>query len=176
METKGRYTIEALEYIAKLADGGCRDAISLMDKALAYNTELTLENVVTALGTTDYDTMFALATNIIEQTDKAIECIENIYNSGKDIKQFVKQFTQFLIDLQKYDIMGDKAWQYINIPKLKEYEKLLGCFDKDDRFGLLLDLLNDFVKLNANIKYSSVPKYDVEAVIILFGANEDVDR
>lgn len=176
LPTGDHQDLEAMEYIAKIADGGMRDAISLMDKALAYNTDLTLENVVTALGTIDYDTMFALATNIIEQPDKAIECVENIYNSGKDIKQFVKQFTQFLIDLQKYDIMGDRAWQYINIPKLKEYEKLLDCFDKDNRFGLLLALLDDFVKLNASIKYSSVPKYDIEAVIILFGANEDVDR
>lgn len=173
METKGRYTIEALEYIAKLADGGCRDAISLMDKALAYSADLTLENVVTALGTTDYDTMFALATNIIEQTDKAIECVENIYNSGKDIKQFVKQFTQFLIDVQKYAIMQDKAWQYMNIPKLKEYEGILKALEEDDRFPVLLDLLDDFVKLNADIKYSSVPKYDVEATILLFGGNNE---
>lgn len=175
METKGRYTIEALEYIAKLADGGCRDAISLMDKALAYSTDLTLENVVSALGTTDYDTMFTFADNIVEnELDNAIECIENIYNSGKDIKQFVKQFTQFLIDVQKYAIMGSDAWQYISIPKLKEYEKKLKNFE--NKFDILFDLLDDFVKLNANIKYSSVPKYDVEAVILLFGVDEDADR
>ena len=164
---------EALEYIAKISEGGMRDAISLMDKALAYNTELTLENVVTALGTTDYDTMFALASNILEEQEKAIECIENIYNSGKDLKQFVRQFVQFLIDVQKYTIMQDKAWKYINIPKLKEYEKLLNCFEDDDRFNDLLYLLEDFVKLNSEIKYSNTPKYDVEAVILLFGGIGD---
>lgn len=167
--------LEALEYIAKIAEGGMRDAISLMDKALAYSIELTLENVVQALGTTDYDTMFTLATNIIEDESKAIECVENIYNSGKDIKQFVKQFTQFLIDVQKYAIMRDKCWKYINIPKLNTYEKMLECFEEDERFDLLLDLLDEFVKLNASIKYSSVPKYDIEAVILLFGVKNETD-
>ena len=37
---------EAIEYIAKIADGGMRDAISLMDKCLSFSNELTLENVV----------------------------------------------------------------------------------------------------------------------------------
>lgn len=166
--------LEALEYIAKLSEGGMRDAISLMDKALAYNTELTLENVVQALGTTDYDTMFKLAKSILSDQDKAIECIEDINNAGKDLKQFVKQFTQFLIDVQKYDILGGRAWQYINIPKLNDYEKELKEFDRDI-YSMLLDLLNDFVKLNANIKYSSVPKYDIEATIILFGMDNETD-
>lgn len=169
-----KYDMDALEYISKLSDGGLRDAISLMDKALAYSTELTLENVVTALGTTDYDTMFKLAKSILSDQDKAIECIEDINNAGKDLKQFVKQFTQFLIDVQKYDILGEKAWQYINIPKLNDYEKELGEFDRDT-YSMLLDLLNDFVKLNANIKYSSVPKYDIEATIILFGMDNETD-
>ena len=41
----------ALEYIAKLADGGMRDAITLLDKSLSYSTMLNLDNVVNALGT-----------------------------------------------------------------------------------------------------------------------------
>lgn len=161
---------DALEYIAKLADGGLRDAISLMDKALAYSKELTLENVVQALGTTDYDTMFDLASNIVElENEKAVVIIENFYNNGKDIKQFVKQFTQFLIDLQKFSIMGNKAWKYMCIPELDNYKNTLQRWEEDDRYPDLLDLLDVFVKLNADIKYSSIPKYDVEAAIMLFG-------
>lgn len=162
-------TVPALDYIAKIADGGMRDAISLMDKALAYNAELTLENVINALGTTDYDTMFDLASSIVKfNTYDAIDIVEGIHNSGKDVKQFVKQFTHFLIDVQKYDIMGKDVWKYMQIPKLENYEKQLEWFREDDRFPDLLALLDEFVKLNASIKYSSVPKYDIEATILLF--------
>ena len=170
----GTYTLEAVQYIAKIADGGCRDSISLMEKALAYSPELTLKNVITALGTTDYQTMFSLASYITEyENDKIIECVENLYNSGKDVKQFVKQFTQFLLDVQKYAIMEDKAWRYINIPHLNDYEGILKCWEEDERFGVLFDMLDVFIKLSASIKYSSTPKDDIEAAILLYTAKED---
>lgn len=139
-----------------------------MDKCLAYNTDLTLENVVQALGTTDYDTMFKLANNICERcNDDIITCIEELYNSGKDIKQFVKQFTQFLLDVQKFSII--EKWEYISIPKLPDYEKAL----RDCNYDVLFDVLDIFVKLSSEIKYSSTPKYDVEAAILLYTLSEE---
>lgn len=165
---------EAVEYIAKLADGGMRDAISLMDKALAYSTDLTLENVVNALGTTDYDTMVDLAVDIVNfRNDKIIERIETIYNSGRDIKQFVKQFTQFLLDVQKYSIMHDKAWKYMSIPELDQYKKVFATWEEEESYGILFDMLDIFVTLNSTIKYSSTPKYDIEAEILLYTMKED---
>lgn len=163
-----KYNMDALEYISKLSEGGMREAISLMDKALAYSTDLTLENVVKALGTIDYDTMFLLANAIFDNKNDAIICtVEQLYNDGKDIKQFVKQFVQFLLDIQKYDIMGDKAWEYMNIPRLTTYEAELEKWT-DYEYGVALDILDIFVKLNSNIKYSSTPKYDIEAEILLY--------
>ena len=41
------HLVEAVEYIAKIADGGMRDAITLLDKCLAFSKDLTLENVLT---------------------------------------------------------------------------------------------------------------------------------
>ena len=64
--------------------------------------------------------------------------------------------------------MGDDAWKYMQIPKLENYQKFLNWFREDDRYPDLLDLLDVFVKLNTDIKYSSIPKYDVEAAIMLF--------
>ena len=88
---RARIDEESIEYIAKIADGGMRDAISLMDKCLAYSTDLTLENVVAALGTTDYDTMFKLTDYLLqlngeESTKLALQLIDDMYNSGKDLK------------------------------------------------------------------------------------------
>ena len=55
----------ALDYIAKIADGGMRDAITMMDKCLSFSSTLSLENVVKALGVADYETMIGLSVNIL---------------------------------------------------------------------------------------------------------------
>ena len=159
----------ALEYIAKIADGGMRDAITLMDKCLAYSRDLTLENVVKALGTTDYDTMFKLTDYLLqlngeESTKLAVQLIDDIFNAGKDLKTFVRQYVQFLLDLSKWGIGCD--WKYLQLPRLKDYEDWLkDCgqseFDEIDRW------LSIFVNLNADIKWSQSVKYDIEATILI---------
>lgn len=160
------YEIEALEYIAKLADGGMRDAITLLDKVLAYTKDIELWSVVKALGTVDYETMFDLTDALMCSNTKKdmITIIEEIHNSGKDLKQFIKQYTHFLLDIQKYAIECD--WKYINIPKLDNYEKWLkDCSEEDfDTCGRILDCC---LKLNSEIKYSSSPKLDIETAFIL---------
>ena len=162
-------TLPSLEYIAKIADGGMRDAITLMDKCLAYSKDLTLENVVKALGTTDYDTMFHLTDCLLqlcgEEADKeAIQIIEDIYSSGKELKTFVRQYVQFLLDLSKFDIGCD--WKYLTLPKLKEYEMWLNdCGDRE--FNAINKWLSVFVNLNADIKWSQSVKYDIEAAILV---------
>lgn len=154
---------DALEYIAKIADGGMRDAISLMDKCLAFSPDLILENVVSALGTVDYQTMLQLSSDILTKNTKAvIYIVEALHATGKDIKQFVKQYLQFLLDVQKYGVGCD--WKYLQIPKLSECEEWLEDLKSSD-YAVLGDLLDDIIKLNSDIKWSSTAKYDLEAVL-----------
>ena len=40
-EIKGTYDLQAVEYIARISEGGLRDALSLLDKCLAYSPDLT---------------------------------------------------------------------------------------------------------------------------------------
>lgn len=157
---------DALEYIAKLADGGMRDAITLLDKCLAYSKDIILVDVVTALGTVNYDIMFELTEALMYVNSKKtmITIIEDIHNSGKDLKQFIKQYTHFLLDIQKYAIGCD--WRYINIPKLSDYEKwLVEC--KENEFNQCYKILECCLKLNSDIKYSNNPKLDIETAFIL---------
>ena len=157
--------VEAFGYIAKIADGGMRDAITLMDKCLAYSKDLTLENVVKALGTTDYDTMFKLTDYLIDNKVKlALALIEDIYNNGKDLKTFVRQYVQFLLDLSKWGIGCD--WKYLTLPKLTDYEQWLkDCGDRE--FTEIYKWLSVFVNLNADIKWSQSVKYDIEASVMI---------
>lgn len=157
--------IESLEYIAKIADGGMRDAITLMDKCLAFSKDLTLENVVKALGTVDYDTMFKLTDALLVQdVQTAIRIIEDSHDAGKDLKTFVRQYVQFLLDVSKYGVGCN--WKYLQIPRLDTYEKWLEELSGEN-FDVIDTWLSVFINLNADIKWSQTVKYDIEAAIII---------
>lgn len=155
---------EAIEYIAKIADGGMRDAITLMDKCLAYSTALTLENVIKSLGVTDYDTMFHLTSSILDCDKKhIIEIIEKVHMDGKDLKQFIKNYMQFLLDVNKFYCLD--SFDYIAIPKLEAYENWLNN-TRPKEFELQ-DLLNVVIRLHSEIKWETSPKTVIEATLLL---------
>ena len=162
-ESEDDYTVapDAVEYIAKIADGGMRDAITMMDKCLAYSNELTLENVIVALGTADYNTMIDLTGYLLhnERAD-VIRVIEDLYNDGKDLKQFIRQYMQFVLDVNKYAL--GVPWEYMTIPRLFE-DMLESMKDDIDQLNALLRLVTG---LSADMKYSQSPKYDIEARLL----------
>lgn len=157
------FETEALEYIAKLADGGMRDAITLLDKTLSYNTELTIKNVVEALGTVDYTTMIKLTDAILQMApEDAVVIIEEAHRSGVDLKQFIKQYSYFLLDAYKYNLLG--SFEYVQIPSSLASD--LNNWHEVD-FLFIRELLDVVIKLSADIKWETSPKPLIEATFIL---------
>lgn len=152
---------EALAYIAKIADGGMRDAITLLDKCLAYSTQLTLENVVTAIGAVDYEIMFKITGGIINDDIKTvIELVDTIASSGKDIKLFIKSYTAFVLDVCKYDVM--RSFEYIKIPSIYT-EKITWCVGSMENLKQCQRLLKMLMGLCVNIKWETNPRAILEA-------------
>lgn len=169
-EIDGAFTFddEAVSYIAKLADGGMRDAITMMDKCLSLNPHLSVESAVRALGTVDYDTHFNLLFYLeCNNREEAISLIENVYDSGKDLKQFVKQFQYFVLDVCKYKMFED--FNMVSIPALDEYRRRL----EDDDLDLALQVLAWVRELNSEIKWESNPKAIVQTSIALFSIESE---
>ena len=162
------YDMEALGYIAKLADGGMRDAITLLDKCLSFSPDIIVQHVVEALGTIDYDVMFDLTDAIIDMRARdAVTIIEEAHRSGVDLKQFIKQYSYFVLDAYKYFLIGD--FEYLQIPST--YADKLDSWD-DDTYYFLQGLLAEIIKLNADIKWEPSPKPLIEATIILLCQEE----
>lgn len=161
------YTKEALEYIAKIADGGMRDAITLLDKCISYNPDVTEATVVEALGTVDYSTMIELSKDLLSgHNDLMITTIENTYRSGVDLKQFMRQYSYFLLDACKFMLISD--FEYLQIPSLYEKDLELICQEYDD----VLSLLQSVVQLNTELKWEQNPKALIEARLLLFCDSE----
>lgn len=151
---------EALSYIAKMGDGGMRASISMMDKCLSYSPNLTVENVTYALGITGYEDMFKMLSYLANKNaNGTIETINYVYMNGVDIKQWIKQFTNFVLDVEKFQITGN--YLYIQIPST--YDLQLSSFSKVE-LHWVLDCL---VSLNTDLKYDSTPKETVESKLLL---------
>ena len=160
-------SIEPLKYITKIADGGMRDAITLLDKCTSYSNTITMNTVVEALGVVDYDTMFALVKALVKDAsaEKSIEIINKVYADGKDVKVFIKDFFEFVLDMNIFSVT--RNFDYVKIPN--EWEDLLtSYFDDTSIVNNVTDLLNDLVKLNATIKWEQNAKAVVIADFILF--------
>lgn len=156
---------DGVEYISKLADGGMRDAITLLDKCLSYSPDLTLSNVTKALGTADYEQMIDLTHYLIIRDEmRVIEVIDSIYYNGVDLKQFIKQYQNFLLDVCKYGILGD--FDSLQLPETADTKDFLKKWT-DTCFDTCLHLLDTVVKLNSEIKWDSTPKAAIQAAMLL---------
>lgn len=156
---------EALEYIAKVCNGGMRDAITLLDKCLSLSHDLTLENVLKTVGGEDYTTFITFLSALEGKVKvSAIRIIETVYNAGKDVKQFMKDFAKFVLEVEKYAIY--KNFDYISLPNTLENE-LEQLIDKS-----LFDIMDFVVSLNNQIKWDNDPKTLIELSILIYCGKE----
>lgn len=156
---------EALEYIAKVCNGGMRDAITLLDKCLSLSHDLTLENVLKTIGSEDYSTFITFLSALEGKVKvSAVRIIENVYNAGKDVKQFMKDFAKFILEVEKYALY--KNFDYISLPNTleNELEQLI-----DDT---LFDVMDFVVSLNSQLKWDSDPKTLIELSILIYCGKE----
>lgn len=157
---------DALEYIAKVCNGGMRDAITLMDKCLSLSHDLTLENVLKTIGGEDYTTFITFLSALEGKVKvSAIRIIETVYNAGKDVKQFMKDFAKFILEVEKYSLY--KNFDYISLPNTleNELEQLI-----DDSLFNVMDFI---VSLNNQIKWDSDPKTLIELSILIYCGKEN---
>lgn len=157
------YTEEAISYIAKACAGGMRDGITSLDKCIGYSKNLTIESVVSALGSVDYNILFKLTNSLIDcEESTVIDIIEKTYQDGADLKQFVKQEIYFLLDIHKYILF--KNFDYIQIPDnyREDIERLIeGLQPKYIKY-----FLEECSKLSSNIKWESQVRQAVEIAFL----------
>lgn len=96
------------DLISKRAKGGMRDAITLLDQCVDLSTDLNVENTKDLLGDFSYESMIRF-TNYIVDGDKAavLNHIEQIYNAGYDLKNFIDMYLECVIDFNKYLLFRD---------------------------------------------------------------------
>lgn len=111
------FEYNGIDYIARLADGGMRTAITLLEECLDYSTELTLDNIlkVTSGGLDEVNMLNMLELICIKDSVKALQLFMKIYMSGVDIAIFIRMFNEYIVNCIKYLLTRD-----VNITVLSE--------------------------------------------------------
>ena len=161
-----QYQMSAVELIAKIADGGMRDAITLMDKCLSYSEILSVENVINALGIADYDTMLKL-TEVVNAKDvkEIITILNNVYSSGIDLRQFIKNYFEFILDANIYSVTGNE--DMVKLP-----DRIIRKLESSLNSEIYFDLLEFLVDLQGKIKWAQNVKAVVISEFMLFVERE----
>lgn len=125
---------EACDYISKICNGEMRNGISLLEKAVGYSSDLSITNVLSALGNFSYSVFFKLCNALIDGNEKLVfEIVSECYDTGNDLKLFVSQFLNFVIDLAKYSLF--KTVDVTRIPvSMEEDLKYATGFDSPEKY------------------------------------------
>lgn len=104
-------TDDGAELIAKAADGGMRDALSILDRCIAFSENVTAEVVSEAAGIAGREQLFALAEAIADRDPaKALDIISSLYDSSKDMQRLCEelaaQFRNVMIAISAPDRTG----------------------------------------------------------------------
>ncbi len=85
-------TDDAALLIAAVADGALRDALSLLDRCIALDSNITANIVRKAAGLAKKDYLFELANCCINKnTPKALEIVDRLYNEAKDMARLCNE-------------------------------------------------------------------------------------
>lgn len=91
---------DATELIARIADGGLRDALSILDICRSYSENVDTQTVLLATGMTEENALFSLADAILENDiPKGINIIDEMHNSSADFKRICTQLLEHFRNL-----------------------------------------------------------------------------
>lgn len=156
-----KITPEALTAIARTAEGGMRDALSLLDQVVSFtNDEITEEDIYTVSGGLSRRYINELLKVIyLKQPQKALDLLNQIIKDGKDIARMVSDIILALRDVLLDKIRPDKKY-----PDLKDI--------KPNLIYAYLDILND---LQQELKFTTSKRAYLELALIKMINHESIE-
>ncbi len=145
-----KYEDEACRYIATLADGAARDALSILDRCISENEEmLRYEDVQNIVGAIDKKIITEVADSIMNMDSiKALESVDEVIKKGKDLRQFTFELTS----------------EFLN--------RFISATEKNDRYATIIDRLSS---LDNDLKSTTRKEIVLKACIVQLCNNSNLD-
>lgn len=156
----------ALRYIARMAEGSMRDALSLLDQCVAfhYGKRLRYEDVLDVLGTVDSTMFGTLLRAVLEKrTADCIRILEEMVAQGREPELFVTDFIWYLRNIliikNAEDAEDMLEMSEENVKLLREDAKLIGQ-------GTIMRFIRVLSELSNQLRYASQKRILIEVALI----------
>ncbi len=170
MELMNREQVEveekAIRYIAKVADGSMRDALSLLDQCIAFylGQKLTYDHVLEVLGAVDTEVLGKLLREILSRDVAAVlKSLDDLVMQGRELSQLTTDFTWYLRNLllvKSSDNMEDVLdVSKENLTQLKEEAQMIET-------DALIRYIRIFSELSNQLKYATQKRVLLEVALI----------
>ena len=169
----------ALKEIAFIADGGMRDAISILDQAVAYSTDvITLKDINDIVGTISNSKIDEFINNLIENKINDMlmfssECNDSGKNMIKVAEKIMYQLKNILIEQIKKEENNIGLSKEKIIYLIKELNETISSMKKSNDPKLLFDL---FIIKNSNVNSCEENKEKVSNVHYISSKEELPDK
>ena len=163
---KEKITLEpaAAHAIARGAEGGLRDAESMLDQLVAFCGEKISESdVLNVFGFTSEQTVIDLTRRILRgETPDAIDLLHQQSDSGKDMMRLMSDLIAYLRDLLVFKAKPDALKEHVEA----DVQKSLAAHAELITTDRLLDLIDQFAAAEGRMKWAPNKKLHFEVAII----------
>ena len=158
---------EALQMIARAAEGGMRDALSLMDMCLAYGEgTLSAALVRQVLGTSDRAFLFDFAQALLERrAGDALSLIHQMSRDGGDPVVFLKDVVSHFRGLMLSQLVKEEALADLLEITLEDAGRYRAQAQEVDQ-AALMGRMELFMAAEADVKWASQPRTVVELAAV----------
>ncbi len=157
---------KALRYIARQADGAMRDAQSLLDQCAAFymNEKLTYAHVLDVLGAVDTGVFSRLLETVTDRdVAGAMKLIEEVVMQGRELGQFVLDFTWYLRNLMLIGTGADaETFLDVSAERLEVMKAEAGRISE----STVMRYIRILSELSNQIKFTSSKRVFVEIALI----------
>ncbi len=155
---------KALQVVARAAEGGMRDALSLLDQAISFSQDrVTLDDALTVTGAVSQNFLNRLA-YAIKNKDVAegLSALEELLFQGKDPSRFVEDFILFYRDmlLNKAAPTLEESMERAMLDE--QFQELTKMYEQDEIYEII-DLLN---KTQQEMRWTNHPRIFLEVAIV----------
>ncbi|KIL34579.1 DNA polymerase III subunit gamma/tau [Cohnella kolymensis] len=155
---------EALRYIARLSDGGMRDAISLLEQISSFSGgHVTLSQAIDATGGLPSEQFARLATAVRESDAAAVlQEIDEMMKAGKSADKCLEQLMHYFRDLLLAQLAPEATGSSGRIADPAELRGMAEGFSRERLFAII-DLLNRY---QTEMKYAAHPQTMFEIALL----------